>query len=154
MASTFHRPKYSTCGQGTDKSTPVYFDGNGDEVVTSTRPIPCPADTKVPIILPDYSSKYYSSTNYKADGKRIDTSGAQLVKAIAEMEDEDKAEEVAAVNAMYESSVRQEVNQESNYVLEDDNQVIKDAMGLKAFNLINTEHKLGFSISNKIFECS
>ena len=130
------------------------FDGNGDEVVTSTRPFPCPADTKVPIILPDYSSKYYSSTNYKADGKRIDTSGAQLVKAIAEMEDEDQAEEVAAVNAMYESNVRQEVKQESNYVLEDENQAIKDAMGLKAFNLINTEHKLGFSISNQILDAT
>ncbi len=117
-----------------------YFFKKGDNGETSitTRPFASPPDALVPIILPDYSSDYYKNS------KQNDTStnGGK-----------NSDDEVPIVNEIYHSNNLEETEQdeEVNVANKKDHNT-NNALGLKAFYLVNTEHKLDFRISKGVLD--
>ena len=114
-----------------------YFFKKGDNGETSitTRPFASPPDALVPIILPDYSSEYYKNRRKNDTGK------------------DNSDDEVPIVNDIYHSNNLEESQQEESQQFNKYDHNNNNALGLKAFYLVNTEHQLDFRISEGVLKC-
>jgi hypothetical protein len=124
----------------------LYFkfekDSDG-QVVTSTRAFGSAADAEVPIILPDLKSSYYKK--FPAATATATTPRELRESAlIGDVEDLDADGERAAVEAFYGTY---HIPVVGDNPLDEEQEQEVNSLGLKAFNIINTEEKLGFSIS-------
>lgn len=123
------------------------FENIGDEVVTTTRPFSSRPNGKIPMVLPDYSSPYYTSSNGNQSNSGTNDSADSDSDMIT-----DSNFIVDDSTTAHSATTAAATSNESNNVVEDEDEdeAVKNSLGLRAFHLINTDRKLDFNITEEL----